>query len=74
MKKRHVQRRPLSFYDMGDKPLKHDVKCNTKVVIPAGTKGVQIAFRRSHLTRFDAESGKQVNLNIYLYKGRMYHA
>lgn len=67
-------KKPLKFYDMGDKPLAFDVKCKNAVVIPAGTRNVQIAFRRSHLQRWDEETQKMVNLNIYLYRGRMYHA
>ena len=61
------------FVDMGYRPLKHDVKCKNKVVIPAGTKFVKIAFRQSHLTRFD-ENDELVPLNVYLYKGKIYHA
>lgn len=34
-------------------PLKFDVKCGSKVVIPAGTENVKIAYRASHLTRYD---------------------
>lgn len=67
------------FYNMGSRGLEHDVKCGSKVVIPAGMKNVRIAFRQSHLTRFDEDLQKWVNLNVYLVHQpgvgmRMYHA
>ena len=43
-------------------PLKFPVRC------------VQIAFRQSHLRRFDEELGRDVRMNVYRYKGREYHA
>jgi hypothetical protein len=55
------------------KPLQFDVRCGTKVVIPAGAEGVKIAYRASHLTRWDDEQKKQIRLNVYMYKGRLYH-
>lgn len=64
----------MHFYNMGSRPLKFDVKCGSKVVIPAGTKNVKIAFRQSHLMRFDEKLGRFVNLNVYIYKGKVYHA
>lgn len=64
----------MKFYNMGKKALKHDVKCGTKVVIPAGTKNVKIAFRQSHLTRIDDETGKVVNMNVYMVGGKVFHA
>lgn len=64
----------MHFYNMGSRPLEFDVKCGSKVVIPAGTKNVKIAFRQSHLERFDEELGRFVNLNVYICKGKVYHA
>lgn len=64
----------MHFYNMGSRPLEFDVKCGSKVVIPAGTKNVKIAFRQSHLTRLDEATGNIVNLNVYIYKGKVYHA
>lgn len=64
----------MHFYNMGPRPLEFDVKCGSKVVIPAGTKNVKIAFRQSHLMRFDEKLGRFVNLNVYIYKGKVYHA
>lgn len=61
------------MYDMGERPLMYDVKCNTKVVIPAGTKHVLIGFGKSHLTRID-KFGRIVHLNTYYYNGILYHA
>ena len=55
------------------KPLKFDVKCGSKVVIPAGTENVKIAYRASHLTRYDEASEKFVRLNVYMHKGKLYH-
>ena len=64
------------FYNMGNRGLEHDVCCgkNKTIVIPAGTKRVKIAFRQSHLTRWDDEAQAWVRMNVYLYKGVMYHA
>ena len=56
------------------KPLAYDVKCNTKVVIPAGALGVKIAFRASHLRRYDEDLKKWVPMNVYIWHGKMYHA
>ena len=51
-----------------------DVKCGSKVVIPAGTTGVKIAFGQSRLKRYDENSEKYVPMNVYIYKDRIYHA
>lgn len=64
----------MRFYNMKSRPLEFDVKCGSKVVIPAGAKNVKIAFRQSHLKRFDETLGHFVNLNAYIYKGKIYHA
>lgn len=62
-----------NFYDMGDKPLAFDVKCKTKVVIPAGTKGVKIAFGQSRQTYVNS-FGKVRNMNVYMAPdGQVYH-
>lgn len=62
------------FYDMGDKPLKFDVKCKSKVVIPAGTVGVKIAYKQSHITYVN-DFGQKVRMNIYMTPdGKIYHA
>ena len=55
-------------------PLKFDVKCGSKVVIPAGTSNVKIAFRQSHLKRYDDVHNRWVNMNVYIWKGSVYHA
>ena len=34
----------------------------------------EIAFRQSHLTYRDPESNRLIKMNVYLYKGRVYHA
>ena len=53
------------WYFMGQRGLKYDVRgVNGKVLIPAGTKYVGIAFGQSHLTRVD-ENGNTVKLNVY---------
>lgn len=54
-------------------PLKYSVYCGKKEVIPAGAERVKIAFRQSHLRRID-EDGKSVPMNVYIYKGMVYHA
>lgn len=56
------------FYNMGSTGLKHDVMCGTGVAIPAGTKNVKIAFRQSHLRRWDEEKQKYVPMNVYMAK------
>ena len=55
-------------------PTQFDVKCGSKVVIPAGTTGVKIAFGQSHLKRYDENLEKYVPMNVYIYKDRIYHA
>jgi len=64
----------MKFYNMGNKPLTYDVCCKTKVVIPAGTTNVKIAFRQSHLTRWDEDLKKMVPMNVYISGGKVYHA
>ena len=55
------------FYNMGSNGLKHDVMCGTGVAIPAGTKNVKIAFRQSHLRRWDEEKQRYVPMNVYCW-------
>lgn len=54
--------------------LDYPIYCNKTCVIPAGTKNVRIAFRQSHLLRWDESTHKHVKMNVYLWKGHMYHA
>ena len=56
------------------KPLQFDVKCGSRVVIPAGTLNVRVAFRQSHLLRYDEKLKKWVPMNVYIWKGKIYHA
>ena len=64
----------MKFVKMRNRPLAFDVKNGSTIVIPKGTTGVEIAFRQSHLTRIDEETGCIVKLNVYRYKGKLYHA
>lgn len=64
----------MKFVKMRNRPLVHDVKCGHTIVIPKGTRNVDIAFRQSHLTRIDEETRCLVKLNVYRYKGKLYHA
>lgn len=64
----------MKFYNMGSRPLEYAVYCNSKEVIPAGATGVKIAFRQSHLTRWDDILKKRVKMNVYIWKGHVYHA
>mgnify|MGYP003391358962 CR=1 FL=1 len=64
----------MKFVNMGAKPLAFDVKVGRKVVIPKGTTGVKIAFRASPITYVHPETGKTVCFNVYMYKGKCYHA
>ena len=57
-----------------NKPLQFAVKCNSKVVIPDGALNVKVAFRQSHLRRYDEEKKQWVPMNIYIWKGKVYHA
>ena len=56
------------------KPLEYAVKCGSKVVIPAGAEGVKVAFRCSHLKRWDDYYQRFIPMNVYIWKGKMYHA
>lgn len=62
------------FYNMGRRPLAYPVMCGRGVAIPAGTTGVRIAFGQSHLSRWDDEKQKHVPMNVYLHRGRLFHA
>lgn len=61
------------FYNMGKRGLEYPVMCGKSVAIPAGTKNVRVAFRQSHLQRWDEEKQQFVPMNVYLAKinGRM---
>lgn len=63
----------MKFVNMGSRPLKYDIKCGRTIVIPKGTCNVEIAFKESHLTRFDEKSKRIVKLNVYRYNGKLYH-
>jgi hypothetical protein len=56
-----------------NRPLEYAVYCGKKCVIPAGATGVSIRFRASHLHRID-EDGNTVPMNVYYWKGKIYHA
>ena len=62
----------MKFYNMGDRPLAYDVCLKNKVVIPAGTTHVKIAFGQSPYTYVN-EDGIRKHLNVYMYAGRYYH-
>ena len=62
------------FINMKNRPLEFDVKCGNKVVIPAGSTNVRIAFRQSHMWRTDDITGEKCKMNVYLWKSRLYHA
>ena len=64
----------MKFQNMGNRPLEYAVYCKTKEVIPAGATGVKIAFRQSHLTRWDNNLKQHVKMNVYIWKGNVYHA
>lgn len=64
----------MKFYNMRDNGLKFAVYCGNKIVIPKGAKNVKIAFKQSHLRRFDKVSGQYVPMNVYIYNGKIYHA
>ena len=59
---------------MGARPLEYPVKCGSKIVIPKGTTGVKIAFGASRLTYEDPDTGRIKHMNVYLFKGKVYHA
>ena len=45
-----------------------------EIVIPKGAKNVKIAFKQSHLRRFDEVTGEYVPMNVYIYQNKIYHA
>lgn len=61
------------FYNMGKRGLEYPVMCGKGVAIPAGTTGVRIAFGQSHLQRWDENKQKFVPMNVYCWKGHLYH-
>ena len=64
----------MKFFNMGSKAMSYPVRNGSKVVIPEGATGVKIAFRQSHLKRFDEVLQRWVSMNVYIYKGRVIHA
>ena len=54
--------------------LAYPVYCGKTCVLDAGTTNVKIAFRQSHMRRFDAEKNCYVPMNVYMHKGKVYHA
>ena len=62
------------WFKMWNRPLTFPVKCGDTVVIPEGAKRVDIAFGQSHLKRYDEEKNKWVKMNVYRWKGKIYHA
>lgn len=65
--------RSYHFINMHSRPLAYPVMCGRGVAIPAGTTGVRIAFGQSHLRRWDEARQKFVPMNVYCYRGRLYH-
>ena len=53
------------------KSLDYDVKRGKKVVIKAGSKNVQIAYRSAQWT-FINEDGQEQRGNLYKYRGKIY--
>lgn len=51
--------------------LKHDVFKRGKVVIPAGSKNVEVAYRAANWT-FKTEDGTIQRGNVYRYNGKIY--
>lgn len=74
MSNRYSSGSSYRFYNMGERPLAFPVRCNNVTVIPAGTPHVRIAFGQSSLKYKDPETGRVRNMNVYLYKGKLYHA
>lgn len=64
----------MKFYNMGKKPLNYPVYNGKSIAIPEGATHVKIAFRQSHLRRFDETQNKWIPMNVYLYKGKVIHA
>ena len=65
------------FHDMGERPLNYDVTdrhVKGKVLIPSGTRHVEIAFRQSPYTYWDIDKGRRVHYNIYRWNGQTIHA
>lgn len=64
----------MKFYNMKNKPLKYNVYNGKSIAIPEGSTGVKIAFKQSHLRRFDENLNKWIPMNVYIYKGKIIHA
>ena len=50
----------------------YDVKRGNRVVIPAGTRGVAIAYRQGPFTYMDPFTGKQTRVNRYKVRNKIY--
>lgn len=54
-------------------PLRYDVISDGIVVIPKGTSDVEIAYRQSN-KMYRNKDNELVNMNVYRYNGKIYHA
>lgn len=72
--KRYSSGSSYHFYNMGNRPLAYPVRSGNKTVIEAGSKYVKIAFGQSSLMYKDPITGKSKHMNVYLHKGKLYHA
>lgn len=58
-----------------DFTLKYPVRNGSKVVLPVGTKHVDIAFGASSFQRYDFDAGEWKRMNMYRTQdGKIYHA
>lgn len=64
----------MKFYNMGERPLERPVFVGKKLVIPVGATHVKIAFRQSPFTYINKITGKRERFNVYMWKGKYYHA
>ena len=65
----------LKIWWVKDFTLKYPVKNGSKVVLPVGTKHIDIAFGASSFQRYDFDEHKWKRMNMYRTQdGKIYHS
>ena len=73
--RRTAKPKSLKFRWLKDFTLKYPVRNGSKVVLPVGTKHVDIAFGASSFQRYDFDAGVWKRMNMYRTQdGKIYHA
>ena len=70
-----VKPKSLKIWWVKDFTLKYPVKNGSKVILPVGTKHVDIAFGASSFQRYDFDEHKWKCMNVYRTQdGKIYHS